>query len=259
VEEDGADAVVVDPDAVLAEATDVGVRFPNGTDALDGVSLRLGSGELVAVVGPSGCGKSTLLRLLAGLLAPTRGGVRTARGDGGVGIVFQQPTLLGWRTVVANVTLPLELAGVRPGEATARALAQLARVGLGDVARVFPIELSGGMRMRAALARALVTEPRLLLLDEPFASVDELTRERLGEDVVALRATQQFAALLVTHSVSEAVFLADRVLVMSARPGRIVGEIAVPFGRTRDATLRTSPAFAKIAGEIAARLRRAPA
>ncbi|HXJ33154.1 MAG TPA: ABC transporter ATP-binding protein [Candidatus Eisenbacteria bacterium] len=245
------------PDAVLAEATDVGVRFPNGTDALDGVSLRLGSGELVAVVGPSGCGKSTLLRVLAGLLAPTRGGVRTARG--GVGIVFQQPTLLGWRTVVANVTLPLELAGVRPGEATARALAHLARVGLGDVARVFPIELSGGMRMRAALARALVTEPRLLLLDEPFASVDELTRERLGEDVVALRASQQFAALLVTHSVSEAVFLADRVLVMSARPGRIVGEIAVPFGRTRDAALRTSPEFAKIVGEIAARLRRAPA
>src|SRR5262249_45497352 len=136
-------------------------------------------------------------------------------------------------------------------------LAALARVGLGDFTRVFPIELSGGMRMRAALARALVTEPRLLLLDEPFASVDELSRERLGEDLARLRATAAFTVLLVTHSVSEAVFLADRVLVMRARPGTIVAEVQVPFGRARDASLRATPEFTRVTTRISALLRNA--
>jgi NitT/TauT family transport system ATP-binding protein len=181
------------------------------------VRWRSAHAEIVSVVGPSGCGKSTLVRLLAGLLEPAPGRVQAPRD--GIGIVFQQPTLLPWRTVTANVALPLELAGTRPGEATASALATLARVGLADFARVYPSELSGGMRMRAALARALVTGPRVLLLDEPFASLDELARERLAEELLALRSLETFAALLVTHSVAEAVFLGDRVLVMSARPG----------------------------------------
>lgn len=227
--------------------------YANGVKAIDGVTLDIRDGEFMVLVGPSGCGKSTLVRLLAGLAAPTRGRVRTA--PGGVGIVFQQPALLPWRTVVANVALPLELAGVAHGDATARALAALARVGLSRDARVYPIELSGGMRMRAALARALVTQPRFLLLDEPFASADELTRERLGEDVLALRAREAFAALLVTHSVAEAVFLSDRVLVMSARPGRIVGEVAVPFGHARDAMLRGTGEFARLAGDVSRLLR----
>ena len=239
----------------VAEAVGASVVFANGTKALDDVSMALGAREIVSVVGPSGCGKSTLVRLLAGLLEPAPGRVQAPRD--GIGIVFQQPTLLPWRTVTANVALPLELAGTRPGESTASALATLARVGLADFARVYPSELSGGMRMRAALARALVTGPRVLLLDEPFASLDELARERLAEELLALRSLETFAALLVTHSVAEAVFLGDRVLVMSARPGRIVAEVAVPFGRTRTAELRSEPAFARVTGEVSRCLRRA--
>jgi NitT/TauT family transport system ATP-binding protein len=254
VEEDRADARVVEP---LAHATRASVVFANGTEALRDVSIALAPRELVAIVGPSGCGKSTLLRLLAGLLRPTDGDVAAPRD--GVGFVFQQPRLLAWRTVVANVALPLELAGTPAGERTARALATLARVGLGDVARAYPVELSGGMRMRAALARGLVTNPSVLLLDEPFASLDELTREQLAEELVALRGMQELAGCLVTHSVAEAVFLADRVLVMSPRPGRIVAEIAVPFGKGRPAELRADPLFARVAGDVSRTLRRTAA
>ncbi len=239
----------------LAHATHASVVFANGTEALRDLSLALAPRELVAIVGPSGCGKSTLLRLLAGLLRPTRGEVVPPRDA--VGIVFQQPRLLAWRTVVSNVALPLELAGTAPGERTARALATLARVGLGDAARVYPVELSGGMRMRAALARALVTNPSVLLLDEPFGSLDELTREQLAEELVALRGMQEITGCLVTHSVVEAVFLADRVLVMSPRPGRIVAEIAVPFGKGRSAELRADAAFARVTGAVSRELRRA--
>jgi NitT/TauT family transport system ATP-binding protein len=254
VEEDRTHAVVGD---AVAEAIGASVVFPTGTEALHEVSIALAPGELVAVVGPSGCGKSTLVRLLAGLIPPTRGSVRVPAGD--LGIVFQQPTLLPWRTVVANVTLPLELVDAGGGEATARALATLARVGLGDAARAYPAELSGGMRMRAALARALVTQPRVLLLDEPFASLDELTRERLAEELGGLRTVEGFAALLVTHDVAEAVFLADRVLVLSPRPGRIVAEVAVPFGQKRSLELRAEPAFARLARDVSHRLREAGA
>jgi NitT/TauT family transport system ATP-binding protein len=254
VEEDGTDARRV---TALATATGIGVVFPNGVEALRDVSLALADGELLAIVGPSGCGKSTLVRVLAGLHAPSAG--RVAVAAGATGIVFQQPTLLPWRTVVANVALPLELARAARGEATAKALAALAWVGLGDVARAFPFQLSGGMRMRAALARALVTTPRLLLLDEPFASLDEITRERLGEELLALRARHAFGACLVTHSVFEAVFLADRVLVMGARPGRVVADVRVPFGAARRPELRATPEFALVAGEVSARLRGAAA
>lgn len=241
----------------LAQALGVSVVFPNGTTALEDVSVALAPHEIVAVVGPSGCGKSTLVRVLAGLLAPSAGTVDVPRAQ--VGVVFQQPTLLPWRTVLANVALPLELAGGRRGEVTARALATLARVGLADFARGYPAELSGGMRMRAALARALVTTPQVLLLDEPFASLDELGRERLGEELLGLRALESFAAVLVTHSVAEAVFLGDRVLVMGPRPGRIVAEVPVPFGRTRSTELRADPAFGRVAAEVSRRLRSAGA
>lgn len=229
--------------------------YPNGTEALRDVSLAVGPEEVVAVVGPSGSGKSTLLRLLAGLVAPTRGRVRTADGD--VGIVFQQPTLLPWRTVVANVALPLELAGAGRGEATARALATLARVGLGDVARAYPVELSGGMRMRAALARALVVRPGLLFLDEPFASLDPVTRAELVEELATLRAFDGFAALLVSHDVGEAVFLADRVVVFRRHPGRLVGQVRVPFGKTRASELQATPPFAHAVREVMRLLREA--
>ena len=251
----------------LAEVRGVGVRFPNDVEALCDVGCTLGRGELVALVGPSGCGKSTLLRVLAGLAAPTTGTVRVAgqppadarRDAAPIGIVFQQPTLLAWRTVTRNTALPLELAGVARTTREADARALLETVGLADFADSYPHQLSGGMRMRVAVARALVHQPALLLMDEPFAALDELTRETLQEELLALRARHGFTTLFVTHNVFEAVFLADRVLVMTPRPGRITAEVAVPFGPTRHADLRADPAFAQLVGQVARRLRGASA
>jgi len=251
----------------LAAVRGVGVRFPNDVEALRGVDCTLRRGELVALVGPSGCGKSTLLRVLAGLAPPTTGTVEIAsrppaearRDTAPIGVVFQQPTLLAWRTVVRNTALPLELAGVSGATRDADARALLATVGLADFADAYPHQLSGGMRMRVAVARALVHRPALLLMDEPFAALDEITRETLQEELLALRARHGFTTLFVTHNVFEAVFLADRVLVMTPRPGRIAAEVAVPFGRERDAELRADPAFAQLAGQVARRLRGASA
>jgi NitT/TauT family transport system ATP-binding protein len=253
--------------APLAEARGVGVRFATGVEALRDVSLGVAPGELVALVGPSGCGKSTLLRLLAGLATPTAGQVTLAgrapadarRDAVRLGLVFQQATLLGWRSVIDNVGLPLELRGVPAAERARRVMPLLGLVGLGDVAASRPRQLSGGMRMRVALARALALEPALLLLDEPFAALDELLRMRLQEELLALRGRAGFAALLVTHSVFEAVFVADRVLVMHDRPGRIAAEVHVPFGLVRPASLRGTPDFARLAGEVSARLAEARA
>jgi NitT/TauT family transport system ATP-binding protein len=246
-----------------AAVDDLDLTFADGTAALRGVRLAVSSGEMVAVVGPSGCGKSTLLRVLAGLIEPSAGTVRL---DGGppavarrttspIGIVFQQPRLLAWRTVARNVELPLELGGIAADERARRSADVLATLGLAEFTGAYPFALSGGMRMRAAVARALVTEPTLLLMDEPFAALDELTRERLQEELHALHVRRRFTAVLVTHAVAEAVFLADRVLVMSPRPGRISAEIAVPFGDTRAAALRADPEFARLTGEVSARLR----
>ena len=251
----------------LAAVWGVGVRFPNDVEALRDVDCTLRTGELVALVGPSGCGKSTLLRVLAGLAQPTTGTVEIAgrppaearREAAPIGIVFQQPTLLAWRTVARNTVLPLELAGVAGATRDADARALLEAVGLAEFADAYPHQLSGGMRMRVAVARALVHRPALLLMDVPFAALDELTRETLQEELLALRARHGFTTLFVTHNVFEAVFLADRVLVMTPRPGRVVGEVAVPFGRTRDAELRADPAFAQLAGQVARRLREAQA
>jgi NitT/TauT family transport system ATP-binding protein len=242
----------------LVEVDGVGLRFPTGVEALRDTSMRLAGGEFVAIIGPSGCGKSTLLRLIAGLLPPSSGRIALGgvppivgrAGDHPVAMVFQQPTLLPWRTVRDNVTLPLEL-GARRG-ASGRsdpARQMLTRVGLANFADAYPIELSGGMQMRVAVARALVTRPAVLLMDEPFAAADEITRQRLGEELLALHAAERFVALFVTHSVFEAVFLADRILVMGPRPGTIVGEIAVTLPRPRSAELRGDPAFARLVGE----------
>ena len=228
-------------------------QFPNGTTALTDVTLSMAPGEFIAVVGPSGCGKSTLLRLASGLDTPTAGTVRTA--DGSVGYVFQDATLLPWRSVLANVELPAELAKIPRTERRARAIQALRLVGLDGFEKQLPSRLSGGMRMRVSLARALMMSPSLFLFDEPFGALDEMTRLRMQEELQRIFAERGFAGLFITHSVSEAVFLATRVVVMSPRPGRITAVFDVPFPHPRPAELRYAPEFARIAGEVSAALR----
>ncbi len=214
-----------------------------GRSALGPVDLTIGEGEVIAFVGPSGCGKSTALRLLAGLEGPTRGRVSRAAGRGETAVVFQAPTLAPWLSAQANAALPLELAGAGRDEAFARAETALQRVGLGASVKARPAQLSGGMAMRVSLARALVTEPRLLLLDEPFAALDEITRRALADDVLALWADQGPAVVFVTHNVEEAVYMASRVVVMSAGPGRIVADVAVEAPLPRPMGFRTTEVF----------------
>jgi NitT/TauT family transport system ATP-binding protein len=225
--------------------------------ALAGIDLEVAGGDFVALLGPSGCGKSTLLRLVAGLDHPQRGVVR--RADERVGMVFQDAHLLPWRDVLGNVALPLELLGRAAAERARLAEAAIARVGLGDAARRYPAELSGGMRMRASLARALVTEPRLLLLDEPFAALDELTRMALDDELRRLWREAGLTVLFVTHSIAEAAYLAERVVVLSRRPARVVLDHAVALGGTRHAALRGEPAFARELGVLQDALRRGAA
>jgi NitT/TauT family transport system ATP-binding protein len=230
--------------------------FPDGTRALDDVSLQVMPGEMVAIVGPSGCGKSTLLRLASGLTAQSSGQIGVS--DGNLGYVFQDATLLPWRTVQRNVELLAELAGIAQSKRSQLAAQAIALTGLSGFERHRPRALSGGMRMRVSLARALTMRPRIFLFDEPFGALDEITRERLNGELLDLFERERFAGLFVTHSVSEAAFLASRVLMMSARPGRFVAEIAVPFGYPRPPELRFEPDFAKVAGQISARLREKP-
>lgn len=221
--------------------------FPNGTRALDPVSLTIREGEFVTLVGPSGCGKSTLLRLVAGLTAPSAGRVQlseTARARG-VGFVFQSPTLMPWASVERNVRLPLALSGRRGADADAKVDRALALVGLQEFRHAYPRELSGGMQMRASIARALVDSPRLLLLDEPFGALDEITRNRLDQDLASLSRRENLTVLFVTHSIYEAAFLSSRVLVMSARPGRICADMAMDHGGERDDAFRSTGAFAR--------------
>lgn len=206
--------------------------------ALEGLDLRVAEREIVAVVGPNGCGKSTLLRIMNGLLAPDHGTVlafdSTVAGvDSRVGLVFQEPRLLPWRDVLSNVAFPLELTGVKREEREARARAALQLTGLDAFDVAYPDQLSGGMAQRAALARALAPEPDVLLLDEPFSALDAMTRERLDAELLSLWGKTGTTIVLVTHSIPEAVFVADRVLVMSQRPGRIVAEIPVEAPRPR--------------------------
>jgi len=223
--------------------------------ALDGVSLSVRPGEFVSLLGPSGCGKSTVLRLVAGLDDPSGGAVdapaRRPGADAATAFVFQEPTLMPWASVFDNVWLPLRLQGVSRRAAAPRVAHVLAVVGLADFAAARPAELSGGMKMRASLARALVTQPRVLLMDEPFAALDDITRQRLNDDLLHWWAVQRLAALFVTHSVAEAVFLSQRVLVMAPRPGRIVAEVAVPVPYPRAAGFRHSPPFADACRAVA--------
>jgi NitT/TauT family transport system ATP-binding protein len=235
----------------------ISMTFPDGTHALDTTDFEVGSGEFVTVVGPSGCGKSTLLRIASGLTPPTTGTVTVDRSS--LGYVFQDATLLQWRTVRRNVELFAELEGLSKAERSKRAAESIALVGLTGSEDKYPKQLSGGMRMRASLARSLVLEPNVFLFDEPFGAVDEITRERLNDELIALFQRLGFGALFITHSISEAIFLSTRVLVMSARPGRIVAAFEVPFAYPRPPELRFDPSFAELAGEVSHALRGAHA
>jgi NitT/TauT family transport system ATP-binding protein len=229
---------------------DVGKTFSNGVKALDNVDLTIREGDFLSLLGPSGCGKSTALRLIAGLSTPTTG-LLDWRGSGfqdrsNIGFVFQEPTLLPWASVFDNVWLPLRLRGVSRAKAAPAIQEMIERVRLTGFENAMPRELSGGMKMRVSIARGLVTKPRLLLMDEPFAALDEITRFRLNDDLLDLWQDERFTVVFVTHSVFESVFLSNRVVVMAARPGRVFGEIAVDAAYPRDETFRTSPEYAAL-------------
>ena len=233
--------------------TNISLTFADGTQALDNVNLNIQSGEFVTIVGPSGCGKSTLLRLASGLLAQTQGLCDVDRTS--LGYVFQDPTLLPWRTVRRNVELNAELAGMDKPSRQKAANAAIELVNLTGNEDKYPKQLSGGMKMRCSLARSLVLQPNLFLFDEPFAALDEITREHLNDELLQLFQNQHFASLFITHSIQEAVFLSTRVLVMSARPGRIIAEHAVDFPYPRHPDIRYQSDFAEICGKISADLK----
>jgi NitT/TauT family transport system ATP-binding protein len=228
----------------------VGKTFPSGTLALSGFDLEVRAGEFVSLLGPSGCGKSTALRIIAGLSEPSAGTVewpspRTpSDSESRIGFVFQEPTLMPWTSVFNNVLLPLKLKGVPTEKARARAVAALDRVGLKEFGRAFPRELSGGMRMRVSIARALVTEPMLLLMDEPFAALDEITRFKLNNDLLQVWQALSTTVVFVTHSVFESVYLSSRIVVMAARPGRVFTELKIDAPYPRDQDFRTSADYA---------------
>ncbi|MDO9337672.1 MAG: ABC transporter ATP-binding protein [Caulobacter sp.] len=234
---------------VIADLKAVEVEYARGL-ALGPVDLTLGEGEIVALVGPSGCGKSTAMRLLAGLEAPTRGTVARDIERGETSLVFQAPTLAPWLTAAGNVALPLELAGLPRAETRALAIDWLAKVGLAGCEDTRPAQLSGGMAMRVSLARALATRPGLLLLDEPFAALDEITRRRLADDVLALWAEMKPAILFVTHNVEEAVYMAGRVVVMTPGPGRIAGQLVIEGPMPRPEGFRTTAGFRQAAETV---------
>ena len=231
----------------------VGMTFPDGTDALENVSLSVAPGEFVTVVGPSGCGKSTLLRIASHLETQTQGACAVDRDS--IGYVFQDATLLPWRTVQRNIELLAELHGESKQECERRAQEAISLVGLDGFADKYHRQLSGGMRMRASLARSLVMKPRVFLFDEPFGALDEITRERLNDELLALFQREGFAGLFITHSIAEAVYMSTRVLVMSPRPGRIIASFDVPFAYPRSHDLRYSPEFAELCGEVSHALR----
>ena len=229
------------------------MKFPDGTLALQDATFSVGAGEFVTVVGPSGCGKSTLLRIASGLVHHSGGRVSVDRES--LGYVFQDATLLKWRTVQGNVELMAELSGVDKAKRVKLASDVIDLVGLRGFEDKYPKQLSGGMRMRCSLARALVMNPKVFMFDEPFGALDEITRERLNDELLQLFQRQGFAALFITHSIAEAVFLSTRVLVMSARPGVIVGDFHIPFDYPRSPELRFDPKFAELCGEVSHALR----
>lgn len=229
-------------------------RFPNGTLALDDVSFAVAAGEFLSLVGPSGCGKSTALRLIAGLTQANAGAIEWAGTKPALGFVFQDAALMPWTTVEKNVRLPLELAGLDDAKIKTRTAEALDLVGLSTFAKSYPRELSGGMRMRVSIARALAAEPSILLMDEPFAALDELTRERLNDELRELWAAKKLTIVFVTHSIYESVYLASRVVVMSPRPGRVVADLAMPDPKTRDPDFRLTPAYGERCRQLRAAL-----
>jgi NitT/TauT family transport system ATP-binding protein len=240
----------------LREVTKV---YDNGVMALGPLDLAVRKGEFVSLLGPSGCGKSTALRIMAGLAAPSAGRVEVAHHDGGlpgqsIGFVFQEPTLMPWTSVRENVRLPLKLARAPASESEPRVMEALTRVGLAEFADSFPRELSGGMKMRVSLARALVTDPDILLMDEPFAALDEITRFRLNNDLLTLWRNLKKTVVFVTHSVFESVYLSQRVIVMTQRPGRISAEIAIDAPEPRGEEFRTSAAYGEYCRHVSAAL-----
>jgi NitT/TauT family transport system ATP-binding protein len=238
----------------LVSIRNVSKQFANGTVAIRGVDLDLRGGEFVSLLGPSGCGKSTLLRIIAGLGAPSAGTVdwptashdASGRSHPDLGFVFQDPTLMPWSNTLKNVMLPLTLAGTSDREAAARAAEMLALVGLKGFEKSYPRELSGGMKMRVSIARALVTNPKILLMDEPFAALDEITRHKLNDDLLELWWRNRFTAVFVTHSVFESVYLSQRIVVMAARPGRVMADLVNDAPYPRDHLFRTSAEYAHL-------------
>jgi NitT/TauT family transport system ATP-binding protein len=256
-----------DPAALLPAGPAISLRgvgkvYRNGAAALGPLDLDIGHGEFVSLLGPSGCGKSTALRIIAGLLAPSFGTAQVAahaprqRGEHAIGFVFQEPTLMPWTSVRGNVALPLQLAHASRADATKRVDQALAQVGLDEFANAFPRELSGGMKMRVSLARALVTDPDILLLDEPFAALDEITRFRLNDDLLTLWRQLRKTVVFVTHSVFESVYLSQRVIVMTPRPGRIGAEFRIEAPQPRDDSFRTSAGYAAQCRELSLALAR---
>src|SRR5215510_5173535 len=250
----GAAATAARDGRPLVSIRNVSKQFSNGTLAIRGVDLDVSAGEFMSVLGPSGCGKSTLLRLIAGLGVPSAGTIdwpTSAYTVGGaaepdLGFVFQDPTLMPWANAIRNVMLPLTLTGIDQAEAATRSAEMLALVGLKGFEKAYPRELSGGMRMRVSIARALVTHPKILLMDEPFAALDEITRHRLNDDLLALWWQNRFTAVFVTHSVFESVYLSQRIVVMAARPGRVMADLRSEAPYPRDALFRTSAEYAHL-------------
>ena len=242
-------------------------RFRSGLAALEAIDLDIGRGEFLSLIGPSGCGKTTLLRIIAGLAEPSEGERRLSlTADGGgrissgrVGFVFQDPTLMPWSTVVDNVLLPFRLAGRVGSAERERVRTEIHTVGLAGFERAYPRQLSGGMRMRVSIARALVTDPDLLLLDEPFAALDEITRTALNDDLLRLWESRRATVVFVTHSVFESVYLSTRIAVMTSRPGRIAADLPVELPQPREQGLRTSHAYAAICATVSEELARAMA
>jgi NitT/TauT family transport system ATP-binding protein len=240
----------------------VGKCFASGVTALDGIDLDIHRGEFLSLLGPSGCGKSTLLRIIAGLSEPSSGirrlWLETDRAGhipaGRIGFVFQDPTLMPWSTVVDNVLLPFRLAGRIGPRERERASAEIQSVGLAGFERAYPRQLSGGMRMRVSIARALVTDPDLLLLDEPFAALDEITRMGLNDDLMRLWESRRPTVVFVTHSVFESVYLSTRIAIMTPRPGHIVAELPVELPQPRERALRTSPRYTALCASVSEQL-----
>lgn len=231
----------------------VSMTFPDGTKALEDVSFNVSAGEFVTVVGPSGCGKSTLLRIASGLTQNTEGNCAVNRQS--LGYVFQDATLLPWRTVRRNVELNAELQGMSKDERRTKAGEAIELVGLSGHETKYPKQLSGGMKMRTSLARALVLQPSVFMFDEPFGALDEITRERLQDELLRLFVSEGFAGLFITHSIPEAVFLSTRVLCMSARPGRIIGDFSIPWEYPRRHDIRYSAEFAEMCGKVSQALK----